>query len=121
MQSYKMWIDGKPVDSLSGKTYTVVNPATEEEIARILLGDKADAERAVEAAHKALPTWLKKSQAERAQIMNKIAAALHEHSEELINLEVLDHGTPIGIATGMNPQGAHGFEWGAQVIWKMPI
>lgn len=119
MQNYKMWIDGKPVDALSGKTYTAVNPATEEEIANVPLGDKADAERAVEAAYKALPGWLKKSRAERSQIMIQIAVALRENAEELINLEIIDHGTPAGIARGMYPQGAHGFEWGAQVSGEM--
>ena len=37
-----MWIDGQWVAAESGKTYTAVNPATGEEIARIPLGDKAD-------------------------------------------------------------------------------
>jgi acyl-CoA reductase-like NAD-dependent aldehyde dehydrogenase len=33
MPAYKMWIDNKWVEAASGKTYKVVNPATEEEIA----------------------------------------------------------------------------------------
>jgi acyl-CoA reductase-like NAD-dependent aldehyde dehydrogenase len=113
-----MWIDGKLTDAESGKTYTVVNPATEEVIARVPLGDKADADKAVAAARRALPPWLKKSQAERSQIMIQIATALREHAEELVNLEVLDHGTPVSLARGMG-QGVHSFEWGAQVSSTM--
>ena len=38
MLTPKMWIDNKWVDAVSGKTYKVVNPATEEEIAQVPMG-----------------------------------------------------------------------------------
>ena len=62
MKQYKMWIGGKWVDAESGKTYPVFNPATEEEIAQLPLGGKADVDKAVAAAKKAFPAWSKKSQ-----------------------------------------------------------
>ncbi len=40
MAKYKMWIDNKWVEAASGKTYKVVNPATEEEIAQLPLADR---------------------------------------------------------------------------------
>jgi phenylacetaldehyde dehydrogenase len=95
MKEYKMWIGGKWVNAESGKTYTVVNPATEEEIAKLPLGDKADIDKAVEAARKAFPAWSKKTQAERSKIVNKIAIAMEEYIEEIAQLDVIDHGTPI--------------------------
>jgi phenylacetaldehyde dehydrogenase len=49
-KQYKMWIGGKWVDAESGKTYPVFNPAKEAEIARLPPGDKADVDKAVEAA-----------------------------------------------------------------------
>ena len=57
MKQYKMWIGGNWVDAESGKTYPVYNPATEEEIARVALGDGSDVDKAVTAARKALPVW----------------------------------------------------------------
>jgi phenylacetaldehyde dehydrogenase len=71
MQNYKMWINGEFVDAQSGKTYTVINPATEEEIAKVPLGDKADVDKAVAAARKAFSVWSKKSQTERSKIVLK--------------------------------------------------
>lgn len=40
MEKFKMWIGGEWVESASGKTYRALNPATEEEIAEIPLGEK---------------------------------------------------------------------------------
>ena len=45
----KMLIDGKWVDSHSGKTFATINPATEEVIAQVAEGDAADIDRAVKA------------------------------------------------------------------------
>lgn len=59
-----MWIDNKWVEAASGKTYKVVNPATEEEIAQLPPGDKKDVDKAVAGAKKAFPIWSKKSQVE---------------------------------------------------------
>jgi acyl-CoA reductase-like NAD-dependent aldehyde dehydrogenase len=70
-----MWIGGRWVDAESGKTYKVVNPATEEEIAQLPLGGKEDVDRAVEAARAAFPIWSKKTQEERSRIVSQIAAA----------------------------------------------
>jgi malonate-semialdehyde dehydrogenase (acetylating)/methylmalonate-semialdehyde dehydrogenase len=74
MKQYKMWIGGKWVDAESVKKYPVFNPATEEVIAELPLGGKADVDKAVIAARNAFPVWSKKPQAERSQISMKIAA-----------------------------------------------
>jgi acyl-CoA reductase-like NAD-dependent aldehyde dehydrogenase len=94
MQEYKMWIGGQWVKSESGATYTVMNPATEEEIAIVPLGDKADVDKAVVAAREAFPVWSRKTQAERCRVIGQIADALRANVQELVELDVLDHGTP---------------------------
>ena len=73
MAAYKMWIGGKWIDAVSGKTYPVYNPANGLEIAQLSLGGKEEVDKAVEAARKAFPVWSKKSQAERSQVAMKIA------------------------------------------------
>lgn len=75
MKNYKMWIGGQWVESASGKTYTDVNPATEEVIAQLPLGGVEDVDRAVEAARKAFPIWSRKSPKERSAILSQIAAS----------------------------------------------
>jgi acyl-CoA reductase-like NAD-dependent aldehyde dehydrogenase len=99
LKKYKMWIGGKWVDATSGKTYKVVNPATEEEITQLPLGEKADADKAVEAAQKAFPVWSQKSPEERSRILKEIAALIRKHTQELIDMDIRDHGSPVGLAS----------------------
>jgi len=89
-----MWIGGNWVEAESGKTYPVYNPATELEVAQVPLGGKADVDKAVAAARKALPKWSTKSQAERSQLVLKLATLLRESAKEIGELDTLEHGTP---------------------------
>lgn len=94
MENYQMWIGGQWVDAGSGQTFAVINPATEEEFARVPLGGPADVDQAVQAARKAFPVWSKKTQAERSKILNRFAAAMRENAGALAELDTLEHGTP---------------------------
>jgi acyl-CoA reductase-like NAD-dependent aldehyde dehydrogenase len=114
MRKYKMWIGGKWVGAASGKTLTTINPASEEEVARIPLGDAEDVDRAVEAARKAFPLWSQKPQAERCRILTRIAAALEEEREELVRLDVLEHGTPRQLSDIFAHVSVEHFEYAAQ-------
>jgi acyl-CoA reductase-like NAD-dependent aldehyde dehydrogenase len=114
MESYQMWIGGKRVDAESGRTYTAVNPATGEEIARLPLGDKADVDKAVIAARRALPAWSGKSPAERSVTVNRIGTLLRERIDEFALLDTLDHGTPISMSRHMIMGAALNFEYNAQ-------
>ena len=113
MSEYKMWIGGKWADAESGKTYPVFNPVTEAEIARVPLGDKADVDKAVEAARKAFPIWSKKSQGERFQMVMKIAAIMRENAKEIARIDTLEHGTPAGLASMIAGDLPEWFEWNA--------
>ncbi len=53
----KHWIKGEYSESSSGKTFQVINPATEELVDEAARGDASDANRAVEAAYSAFPDW----------------------------------------------------------------
>ena len=106
VRTYQMYIDGKWVNAESGKTYQAFNPATEEVIAELPLGDKADVDKAVKAAQKAFPIWSSKSVNDRARILKQIAAAIREKIPELIEMDVLDHGAPVNVSkifTGITP------------------
>src|SRR3954453_298817 len=95
VSSYKNIVGGEWVDSASGETMEVVNPATGEAIAEVPRGSKEDADRAVEAAKKALPEWLETTPGERAEILLKLADLLDEHTEELAELESQNVGKPL--------------------------
>ncbi len=114
MDHYKMWIDGKWVEAESGKTITVINPATEEAFATIPRGDTADVDKAVAAAKRAFPVWSKKTQAERSRIVSQMAALVRGHAEELGRIDTLDHGTPAKGSTFMAAMSADHLEFAAQ-------
>src|SRR3984885_1188406 len=91
-----MLIGGKWVDSVSGKTFATLNPATGEKICDVAEGDKADVDLAVKAARKAFDNgpWSKMNASERGRLMNKLADLIEKHKEELAGLESLDNGKP---------------------------
>ena len=111
----KMWIGGEWMVAESGKTFDVINPATEEVIAQLPLGGEPEVNKAVDAAQKAFPEWAAKSQAERSQVMLQIAEAFKPYIEELGKIDTMDHGTPAGMAVGMMMDVPKDFEYAAWV------
>src|SRR6266404_4619766 len=103
VSSYKNIVGGEWVDSASGEAMEVLNPATGEAIAEVPRGTKEDADRAVEAARKALPEWLETTPGERATALLKLADLLDEHSEELAELESQNVGKPLPAARDEMP------------------
>lgn len=95
-----LYINGEYVPSVTGKTFKVYNPATEEVIATVSEAQKEDIDKAVQAARKAFEEgeWAKMPAAERSRIIYKFADLLEEHREELAQLESLDNGKPYKIA-----------------------
>src|SRR5271165_4384763 len=93
----KLLIDGKFRDSVSGKTFATINPATEEVIAQVAEGEAADIDLAVKAARKAFDCgpWSKMDARDRGRLMFKLADLIEEHIDELASLETLDNGKPI--------------------------
>src|SRR5437016_3864714 len=91
-----LFIGGKWLDSVSGKTFATVNPSTGQIICQVAEGDKADVDLAVKAARKAFEEgpWPKMSAAERGRLLNKLADLVEKHQEELAALESLDNGKP---------------------------
>ncbi|MBN2040362.1 MAG: aldehyde dehydrogenase [Spirochaetes bacterium] len=92
MERYKMLINGTLVDADSGKTFTTHNPANGDVIAEVPLADKSDVDKAVAAARKAQKPWARKIQEERSEAAAMIAAALKENKDELVRLEISEHG-----------------------------
>lgn len=89
-------IGGKWLDSVSGKTFPTVNPATGEVICQVAEGDKADIDLAVKAARKAFEEgpWRRMNASERGRLLNRLADLIERNQEELAALETLDNGKP---------------------------
>jgi len=99
-RKHKMLINGKWVDSVSGKTFPTYNPATGEVMAQIAEGDREDINRAVTAARNAFEKgpWRQLTASERGKLIWKLGDLLEENLEEFAELESLDNGKPLTIA-----------------------
>jgi aldehyde dehydrogenase (NAD+) len=97
----KMLIGNKWLDSISGKTFETINPATGEVLASVAEADSADVDVAVKAARNAFHSkapWRKMSASERGKLLNRLADLIEQNIEELSTLESLDNGKPRHIA-----------------------
>jgi aldehyde dehydrogenase (NAD+) len=98
----KLLIDGKWVDSVDGKTFETLNPATGEPIAKVAEGSAKDVDKAVKAARRALESgpWGKMDAAERGQLLFKLADLVEKNTGELAALESLNCGKTITDSVG---------------------
>ena len=96
----KLLINGRWVDSASGKTFPTINPSTGEVITQVAESDAADVDKAVSAARAAFEkgAWRKMSASQRGILMNKFADLVEKHADELAQLEALDNGKPAHVA-----------------------
>jgi 1-pyrroline dehydrogenase len=95
---HKMFVGGEWVESSSGETMEVLNPATGEVIAEVPRGTAEDVDRAVGAARKAWVEWQDKTPKDRMELLLKLADVIDEHAEELARLESLNVGKPWWVA-----------------------
>jgi aldehyde dehydrogenase (NAD+) len=93
----QLFINNEWVDAESGKTFSTLNPATGEEIAKVQEGDKADVNKAVTAARTAFKlgsTWRTMDASQRGHLLYKLADLMERDREYLASLESLDNGKP---------------------------
>lgn len=90
-------IDGRKVAAADGGAIDVYDPSTGEVFTRVARAGRADVDRAVAAAARAMdsPAWGGLEPAERGRILLRIAAAIRERAEELATLESRDNGKPL--------------------------
>src|SRR5437588_2176742 len=91
----KMFINGKFVASLSGETFAVENPATEETIDEVPRARAEDAEVVARAAHEAQEDWRFTPGIEKCEMLHGVARNIREHREELARLLTLEGGKPL--------------------------
>src|SRR5438105_2460663 len=75
---------------------TVINPATEETIARLDEAGVEETDAAVARAKAAFPEWRAVAPADRARLLRRLATLVEEHGEELARIESRNVGKPIG-------------------------
>jgi phenylacetaldehyde dehydrogenase len=96
-----LFINNEWVSSTHGATVVVEDPSTGREIGRIVDASDADVDRAVTAARAAFDDgrWSNLPPGKRERIINKLADCIEAHAAEFAELEAIDNGKPVGMAT----------------------
>src|SRR5229473_7984672 len=110
----RMYIDGQWCAADNGKTLGVINPATEEVLEDIAYGGRAEVRRALEAANKAMPGWMKLTPWDRAKVLKKTAELMRERVESIARTLTLEQGKPLAESKAEILHSADTFEWFAE-------
>ncbi len=102
MQQFQMYIDGKFANASSGKWFETYNPFTGDPWAEVAQGDAVDADRAVQAAHKALTDgpWPELTASQRGLLLHRLGDLVARDAKKLAELEVRDNGKLIAEMQG---------------------
>lgn len=104
-------INGLWCDADNAENFAVTNPATGEVIINVPRYGKAETERAIAAAAKALPSWREKTAKERAQILRRWYQLMMEHQDDLAAILTHEQGKSLAEAKGEVAYAASFIEW----------
>ena len=94
--------------------FEVYDPATGQRLVDVANLGPADAQAAIAAANKAWPAWRAKTAKERAAVLMKWFALLHQHADDLARIMTAEQGKPLAEAKGEVGYGASFLEWFAE-------
>ena len=99
------YINGSFVGSVSGDTFDVINPATEEVVTTAASGGAEDVALAVKAAKEAFDggEWSHAKPSFRRKVLFKAADLIEARSAEIVARQTLEMGSPIGPDFGDKP------------------
>lgn len=97
MPEKKMYINGKWVDALSGKTREIINPASGATIATVPEAGREDAKLAIRSARRAFDSgvWPSLPGSRRGKLLYELAGLVEREKEGLATLESLDTGKTV--------------------------
>ncbi|UOQ57521.1 aldehyde dehydrogenase family protein [Leucobacter allii] len=111
VRSYGIFIDGRWTDGASGRYSDVLNPATEEVVARVTVATADDTVAAIRSAREAFDhgPWPRMSVEERRSVMHRMLAILERRRDELVDINVTSGGAtrPIAAAIQIDAAIAH--------------
>jgi betaine-aldehyde dehydrogenase len=97
MKKLSNFINGKSVDSTSGETTTLINPATAQPFATAPKSNAADVDLAMKSAAAAFEGWRDSTPSERQRALLKIADAIEARADEFVAIESENCGKPLGL------------------------
>ncbi|MFI0471216.1 NAD-dependent succinate-semialdehyde dehydrogenase [Halomonas sp. HMF6819] len=108
------YIDGSWVAADSGEQINVINPATGESMGDMPRLGRAETERAIDAADRALPAWRAMTAQERSDLLFKWFDLIMEHQHDLAVLMTHEQGKPVKEAEGEIAYAASFIRWFAE-------
>ncbi|MFF8865802.1 gamma-aminobutyraldehyde dehydrogenase [Streptomyces sp. NPDC015139] len=99
------FIAGRLTKGTSGRTHTVVDPATGEEVYTYELAGPDDVDAAVAAARAAFPGWSGATPGERSDALHRFAAVLADRAEDFARAESLQCGKPLKLTREFDVPG----------------
>ncbi|MCW8196198.1 aldehyde dehydrogenase family protein [Proteobacteria bacterium 005FR1] len=90
----KFYINGEWVDPVESRQIDVINPATEQPVAKISMAGKEDVDRAVAAAKAAFDSFSQTTREERLALLNKLAEVYKERYSDMAEAITLEMGAP---------------------------
>jgi aldehyde dehydrogenase (NAD+) len=94
----KFYIDGAWVEPSDPKPFDVINPANEQVIGQIMMGNKDDVNKAVAAAKSAFPSFSQTSVQERLELLDAIIAAYGARMDEVAETISAEMGAPMWLS-----------------------
>ncbi len=110
----QLFIGGKWVDSSTGATYEVEDPATNLILAQVADGTAEDAIAALDAASAAFESWAETPPRARAEVIRRAFEIIMERQEELALLMTMEMGKPLSESRGEVAYAAEFFRWFAE-------
>ncbi|MFD8524040.1 gamma-aminobutyraldehyde dehydrogenase [Streptomyces capillispiralis] len=99
------FIAGRPARGTSGRTHTVVDPATGEGVLTYDLAGADDVDAAVAAAREAFPAWAGATPGERSDALHRFAAVVAERAEDFARAESSQCGKPLKLSREFDVPG----------------
>ncbi|WP_426456612.1 aldehyde dehydrogenase family protein [Staphylococcus cohnii] len=100
----KQYINGQWVESSSGETLDVINPATEEVAGKIAKGNKEDVDKAVEAADNVYLEFRHSSVEERKELLDKIVQEYKNRKDDIVDAITDELGAPLKVSENVHYQ-----------------
>ncbi|TFL10208.1 NAD-dependent succinate-semialdehyde dehydrogenase [Pusillimonas caeni] len=114
MRESLLYIDGQWTGSSDGQTFDIVNPSTEEVIAKGAWASKKDLDSALAAALKGFHAWRSVSPYDRSRLMRKAVAVLESRREDIARIMTLEQGKTLAEASGEMGVCIANLEWMAE-------
>jgi len=100
LQTVKLLIDGEWVESRSDEWHDIINPATQQVLAKVPFATATEVESAIAAAQRAFQTWKLTPIGARMRIMLKLQALIREHSKRIAAVLSAEQGKTLADAEG---------------------